>query len=175
MGLFRKSKNVTDIRIWQCPKCKAIMEKGALGKGIFSGESVEKISGTGTCNNCGETFVQSEIYGGKYDYLESTKGVDRLKVPDRLSLIIFRPGQAQPPNPHKYYKHILKKVYGDSKITVDAWRIAGTQSTINASEAKALYSMGKTKGMFPDFGKPGQNWTGKDMDGVKILALFFLK
>jgi Zn-finger nucleic acid-binding protein len=175
MGLFSKSKKVTDIRIWQCPECKAILEKGGLGTVIFVGESSEKISGTGTCNNCGAAFAQSEIYGGKYDYKERVTGVDKSKVPGRLSLIIFRPGQSQPSNPEKYYEHVLKKAYGDSSIKVDVWRIAGTRSFINASEAKALYEMGKARGMFPDFGEPGQEWSGKGLDGEQVTALFFVK
>jgi hypothetical protein len=175
MGLFSKSKKVTDVRIWQCPKCKAILEKGALGKGIFVGESVKKIGGTGTCLNCGATFAESEIYSGKYDYIEPVKGIEKSNAPDRLSLIVFRPGQGQPPNPQEYYEYILKKAYGDSSIKVDAWRIAGTRSSINVSEAKAIYSMGKTQGMFPDFGEPNQDWSGQGLDGVQVTALFFPK
>ena len=52
------------------PDVKLSLEKGALGKAIFVGESAENIKGSGTCANCGATFAQSDIYSGKYDCQE---------------------------------------------------------------------------------------------------------
>ena len=168
-----RTKKVTDIKVWQCPKCKANLEKGALGKTIFIGESIEKIRGVGTCQNCGSAFKQSDIYGGKYDYKEKIIGIDKSNIPDKIKLIIFRPGLDQPTNPQKYYKHVLKKAYGSSKINVKEWRIAGTISSLTLIEVKALYSQGKSNGMLPDFGKPIQDWSGKGKDRKQIAALFF--
>jgi hypothetical protein len=154
MGSSIGSNMVANARVWKCPKCKAILEKGALGIEIFIGECVEKIYGMGMCPNCGAAFSQSQSYGGKYDYIEPVKGIKKSSVPDKLSLIIFRTGQDQPPNPRKYCEYVLKKAYGVSDIKLDAWRIAGTRSSIGVSGVKALYSMGKTQMLFPDFGKP---------------------
>jgi ribosomal protein L37AE/L43A len=172
-----KGMKATDNKIWQCPKCDAILEKGGLGTIIISGESTEKLIGGGTCNNCGASFAQSDIYGGKYDYIEpSIKQPETIATkPMQVKIIIFREGQDQPANPERYYQDIVDRKYGKSKIQVDAWRIAGTRSSLTANEVHALYTAGKNAGMLPDFGTPNDEWGGKGPDGRSIIALFFFK
>jgi hypothetical protein len=166
---------VTSNRIWKCPNCDALLEKGVLGTAIFPGESAEKISGTGTCKNCGASFAQSDIYGGKCDYIEPSIKRKKAKAvkPKRVKLIIFRPGQDQPPNPKRYCQYVVNHKYGGSKIQIDKWRIAGTRSSLTANEVRALYTVGKNTGMLPDFGTPNDKWEGKGPDGKSIVALFF--
>ncbi|HEU0144451.1 MAG TPA: hypothetical protein VFQ47_06680 [Nitrososphaera sp.] len=59
---------VTACKTWQCPRCRGVLEKGALGIAIFPGQLTEGLFGEGRCTGCGAGFSQAEIYGGKYDY-----------------------------------------------------------------------------------------------------------
>lgn len=166
---------VTDNKIWQCPKCNAILEKGGLGNVVFPSESTKQLYGTGTCNNCGASFTQSDIYGGKYDYIEPLIKRKKIKPekPKNIKLIIFREGQDQPSRPNKYYKDIIKRKYGSKKINIETWRIAGTLRALTINEARSLYTSGKNTGMLPDFGTPSDDWEGEGLDGRSIVSLFF--
>lgn len=170
--VVRKGR-VTNIRIWKCPRCEAILEKKGLGTVIMAGETASKIVGTATCSGCGATFSQTDIYAGVYDHVESTRSVKQIRAPHRLALIVFRAGTDQPRDPQAYCRHVLKQAFGSDGMEVSAWRIAGTRSAMSAGEARALYATGKDRGMFPDFGKPESDWSGKGSDQRDVTALFF--
>ena len=45
---------------WRCPKCWATQQKGVR-------PNPEAVAGMVTCNACGATFPESDVYGGEYD------------------------------------------------------------------------------------------------------------
>ena len=61
-----KGLAVTACKTWCCPTCGNLCVKGGLGKVFFPGESLNNVHGTATCQ-CGASFPQRDIYGGKYD------------------------------------------------------------------------------------------------------------
>lgn len=65
------SRKVTEQRKWRCPSCNVLLEKGALGVVWLPGEELSKVHGTATCDKCGNSVLQTDVYGGKYDYVES--------------------------------------------------------------------------------------------------------
>lgn len=165
---------VTDCKMWQCPKCKQVCVKSALGTVWFPGESLDKVHGTGSCP-CGADFPQAEIYGGKYDFRgprpkEQPASRNR---PAKLNIIVFWKGMVPPSNPLGYCQQIVDGKYGEPSVRIDAWRMAGTKNTVDVTEAAALYRMYKNGGQMPDFGDPKDEVEGKGPDGNDIVAFFF--
>ena len=69
-GAGQPMPRVSANRHWRCPGCNALLEKKALGVVWQPGEDVAKVTGTATCDKCGQVAAQADVYGGHFDYVE---------------------------------------------------------------------------------------------------------
>lgn len=88
-------------------------------------------------------------------------------------VILFRDGTRPPSNPEKYYRAIVQRAYGRSKVEIRGWRIAGLRNP-SVDEARYAYEQAIAwAGALPNWGIPARTWAGKGPDGASVVALFF--
>lgn len=166
------ARSVTDCKLWKCPKCGELLEKGALGADWMPFEPITKVVGTGTCSKCGSTFAQSDIYGGRFDVETPLSSVKSHEQPRALSIVVFRIRSYQPPSDAKSYCH---KVLATKFPSADMERnyIVGFADDLSTGEAFALYHEFVRKGQLPDLGRQIESFKGSGPGGDNIVALFF--
>ncbi len=97
------------------------------------------------------------------------------KLPAKVSVVIFREGGDQPPEPEQYFRAVVEHVYRDTSVQIDQWRIVGVRSALTAPEASSLYRQCAVEGKLDYFGYECERFEGVGTDGRKIAALFFSK
>jgi hypothetical protein len=163
---------VTDCRLWKCPKCGELLEKGALGTVWMPFESIAKVAGTGTCSKCGTEFSQSDIYGGRFDVKTSISSPKSEEQPRSLSIVVFRIRSYQPPSDAKSYcRKVLSTKFPSANM--DSHYLVGFADDLSTGEAFALYQDFVRKGQLPDLGRQVDSLKGSGPGGDSVVALFF--
>lgn len=177
LDLFRKSRVpqggvVTACRMWKCPNCGTLLQKGSLGTIWSPGEPLSRVAGTGSCG-CGASFPQAEIYRGRYDHDEAPREARTSSVPDTISVVVFCIRSARPPSqpPREYCRSVLGKKY--ARCTLANHYIVGFLDDLSANEALALYKENVRHGSLPDLGSQIDSFGGKGPDGSRVVALVF--
>jgi len=165
-------KVVTDCRLWKCPKCSELLEKGALGTVWMPGEPITKVAGTGTCSKCGSEYQQADIYGGRFDVEAPVSAAKAPREPKALSIVVFRIRSYHPPSdPKSYCRNVLVKKF--PKARMESHYVVGFADNLTPSEAFALYQDYVRKGQLPDLGQQIESFKGSGPEGDSVVALFF--
>jgi ribosomal protein L37AE/L43A len=71
-------------QLWKCPNCGNILEKGA-DVDVMNLLGPSKLVGIATCDSCGATFSQKDVYSGKYDISVKTQETETNSANKTLS------------------------------------------------------------------------------------------
>jgi len=171
-----KATTITSCRLWKCPSCGEVLEKGALGKVVHPGEPASRIVGTATCGKCGAKYSQSDVYGGRYDYDPAAKEQSGgQQAPTQVSLVVFALGSTQAPteeNAKVYCEQILSTRHPDARM-VKHLVVGFMDQEMTAGESVALYESLVKDGKLPDLGRHFDSFVGPGPDGKPIAVLFF--
>lgn len=163
---------VSDCRLWKCPKCGELLEKGGLGSIWMPFDPIAKVAGTGTCSKCGTEFSQSDIYSGRFDVKTSVSSVISEEQPRSLSIVVFRTRSYQPPaDPKSYCRKVLSTKFPNSNM--DNHYLVGFAGDLSTEEAFALYQDFVRKAQLPDLGRQVDSLKGSGPGGDAVVALFF--
>lgn len=164
--------HITDCRLWKCPKCGELLEKGGLGTVWIPFDPISKVAGTGTCAKCGAEFPQSDIYGGRFDVRTPVSSVKVTEQPEEVSIVVFRIRSSEPPSDAKSYcRRVLTKKYPNANM--ESHYIVGFADDLTTAEALALYQDFVRKGQLPDLGRQIDSLQGAGPEQDSIVALFF--
>jgi len=167
---------ITTCRLWKCPGCGTVLEKGALGKLVQPGQPASRIVGTATCGKCGARYTQSDVYGGRYDYDPTAKEQpENAPIPTQVSVVVFAIGSEQGPtqeDARRYCSKILTDRHPKSSL-VNHYVIGFRGNRMTLPEGVALYASLVSEKKLPDLGDHFDSFAGSGPDGKPIVALFF--
>lgn len=165
-------EQVTDSRLWKCPECGELLEKGGLGTIFMPSDPITKVAGTATCSKCGAQFLQSDIYGGRFDVKTPVSSLKSAEEPKSVSIVVFRIRSHQPPSDAKSYcRKVLSNKFPNSDM--ESYYIVGFADDLSTGEAFSLYQNYVQKGQLPDLGRQIDSVEGSGPGGDTIVALFF--
>lgn len=163
---------VSDCRLWKCPQCGELLEKGALGTVWMPFDPITKVAGTGNCSACGSEFPQSDIYSGRFDVKTPRVSFTSTEQPKSASIVVFRIKSYQPlPDAKSYCHKLLAKRFPSADM--DSYYIVGFADDLTTGEAFALYQGYVRKGRLPDLGRQIDSLKGSGPGGDTVVALFF--
>lgn len=168
----KRSNYVTSSKIWKCPKCDKLLEKGGLGKVWDPGEAIWTVEGTATCGGCFSRYDQKDVYGGRYDAEEQAEIQINRNYKGTVSVVVFKLySTTQPSNPKGICLDLLRKIY--PKAHLDSFYVIGFQGSLTANTGLSLYKEYVHEKTLPDLGEQFDTYNGKDMSGDDVVVLFF--
>ena len=166
------NKFVSANKLWRCPKCNELLEKKGLGTVWKPGEPIENVEGTATCGGCLSRYDQKDVYGGKYDYEEQTIVQDNHDYKGLISVVVFKlHSTSAPDNPENICFDILKKRYPNARL--NKFYVIEFQGALTAQTGLALYKDYVRDRTLSDLGEQINTYSGEDVSGDDVVALFF--
>ena len=166
------SEFVSESRIWKCPHCGELLRKGALGSVWQPGQPIDNVAGTGTCSKCGAEFRQADIYGGRYDPKDTAVSEGDVKMPRRVSVVVFDLMSRTPlGDAMGFCRNVLDRKYPASDL--DRYYVVGFLDDLTPDEALAAYKDHVRAGRLPDLGRQFDTFKGGGPQGRRVVALFF--
>jgi ankyrin repeat protein len=168
-----RGPKVTANRLWQCPKCGTILEKGRLGKIWNPGDPIAWVAGNATCDKCMARYDQADVYGGMYDVEEKAKQEGLPGFDGTVSMIAYQLLSTSPPNNAKAIcEDLLKKKYPKAKLG-KFYCIGRKDNNLTPDEGLVQYKEYVRDGTIPDIGTQFDILQGVDKTGKKAVVLFF--
>ena len=170
-----RGATVTANKLWRCPNCNSVLEKGNLGVVWNAGDPISRVAGIATCMRCKSQFEQADVYGGMYDVEDEVTQAQEADFEGAVSMIVYQLSSTTPPtNARQICKEILKNKY--PKATLEKFYCLGwTDAEQTPEEGLAVYKEFVSKGTLPDLGSQFGTFTGEDISGKKVVVLFFKK
>jgi len=170
-----RGTRVTASKIWKCPKCGSVLEKGNLGRVWKVGDSISRVAGTATCLHCMSKFDQADVYGGMYDIEDKVEQEQLGDFEGTVSVIAYQLSSTTMPNNAKQIcEDLLKQRY--PKATLGKFYCIGWRDAeLSPEEGLALYKEHVQKGVLSDLGEQFDTLRGKDISANQVLVLFFKK
>jgi Zn-finger nucleic acid-binding protein len=170
VALSAKPFSVTDRKIWKCPKCGTILKKGNLDFFLQMEDSLSGLEGNATCQNCGSSFSQRDIYSGLFDIVAvGSTGAN----PKTLSMVTFYVGptrQLSKSDAKTLSEKLMKQKFPHSEL--EQYFIVDHPNDLTKDEAYAWYQTYVAKGTLPNLGQQ-VDWQIEKHKGNNLVALYF--